>query len=132
MEVPGNRNFMVTYDGTMWCMNGVFMGNVVGSNIVGGSIIGGDLQIGVMLDGSTYYKVNDPCDWNKLLAPTQTPVPIPPGAASIIQPDGSAMFSAITIYNGNINIGGFHVIGYDPETQKGTTTSTSPDAGHLI
>lgn len=84
MEVPGNRNFMVTYDGTMWCMNGVFMGNVVGSNIVGGSIIGGDLQIGVMLDGSTYYKVNDPCDWNKLLAPTQTPVPIPPGAASII------------------------------------------------
>lgn len=43
MEVPGNRNFMVTYDGTMWCMNGVFMGNVVGSNIVGGSIIGGDL-----------------------------------------------------------------------------------------
>ena len=132
MEIPGNRNFMVTYDGTMWCMNGVFMGNVVGSNIVGGSIIGGDLQIGVMLDGSTYYRVNDPCDWNKLLAPTQTPVPIPPGAASIIQPDGSAMFSAITIYNGNINIGGFHVIGYDPETQKGSTTSTSPDAGHLI
>lgn len=42
------------------------------------------------------------------------------------------MFSAITIYNGNINIGGFHVIGYDPETQKGSTTSTSPDAGHLI
>lgn len=133
MEVPGNRNFMVTYDGTMWCMNGVFMGNVVGSNIVGGSIIGGDLQIGMMTEGATYYKVDNACEWPKLYAPTQTPVPIPPAAASIIKPNGEAMFSSVTIYNGNINIGGFHVIGYDENiTVDGGSVTTAPDAGHLI
>lgn len=133
MEVPGNRNFMVTYDGTMWCMNGVFMGNVVGSNIVGGSIIGGDLQIGMMTEGATYYKVDSACEWPKLWAPTQTPVPIPPAAASIIKPNGAAMFSSVTIYNGNINIGGFHVIGYDENiVADGGSVTTAPDAGHLI
>ncbi len=38
LYIPGDRNFMVTYDGTLWAMNGVFMGNVIGSNILGGRI----------------------------------------------------------------------------------------------
>jgi len=38
LRIPGNRNFMVTYDGTLWAMNGVFMGAIIGSNIIGGRI----------------------------------------------------------------------------------------------
>ena len=52
---------MVTYDGTLWAMNGVFMGAVIGSNIIGGRIQGAEIGIGhnpnpdewvwVMIDG---------------------------------------------------------------------------------
>lgn len=138
LEVPGDRNFLVTYDGTMWSMNGIFMGNVVGSNIVGGSIVGGDLAIGELDENAVYYAVDDECDWRNLLAPTQSPRRIVDetnndGAAEIGS-DGGASFSYLNIYGGNINIGGFHIIGYNPQsTDFGENyDKMGVDAGHLV
>lgn len=53
--IPGDRNFMVTYDGTMWAMNGVFMGNVIGSNIVGGRVQGVEIGIGCTVKEAYQY-----------------------------------------------------------------------------
>ncbi len=135
LEVPGDRNFMVTYDGTMWSMNGIFMGNVVGSNIIGGSIVGGDLAIGEVPEDATFYEVDSKCDWPNLLAPIQRPRKVSEvaglGGAAEISPDGSITASKINIYNGNINIGGFHIIGYDPE-KPDDFLSTGSDSGHLV
>jgi hypothetical protein len=46
IKIPGNRNFLVTYDGSLWAMNATIVGNIIGSNIMGGSIIGAELHIG--------------------------------------------------------------------------------------
>lgn len=46
LNIPGDRNFMVTYDGTLWAMNGIFMGVLIGSNIIGGRIQGAEIGIG--------------------------------------------------------------------------------------
>lgn len=62
---------MVTYDGTLWAMNGVFMGNVIGSNFVGGRIQGSEIGIGggIDKDGYHWYQVKRLCDWPPLKAP---------------------------------------------------------------
>lgn len=79
--IPGDRNFLVTYDGTMWCMNGVFLGNVIGSNILGGRIQGGEIGIGIeaLGDGNKMYELEwDPdglvkdCEWTILSPPKET------------------------------------------------------------
>jgi len=36
LHIPGFRNFLVTYDGTMWARNAVVQGNLIGSNIIAG------------------------------------------------------------------------------------------------
>lgn len=61
LQIPGDRNFMVTYDGTLWAMNGVFMGAVIGSNIIGGRIQGAEIGIGqskVNEDETTYVMLD--------------------------------------------------------------------------
>lgn len=50
LQIPADRNFMVTYDGTLWAMNGVFMGVLIGSNIVGGRLQGSEIGIGKAID----------------------------------------------------------------------------------
>lgn len=115
--IPGDRNFMVTYDGTLWAMNGVFMGNVIGSNIIGGRIQGAALGIGKPqdIDWSTVQKISKMCDWEKLLAPvsrelTQEEQDAAYGAFSV-DPDGNVICKNIIIYGGSIDLGTFHIVG---------------------
>lgn len=117
LNIPGDRNFMVTYDGTLWAMNGVFMGLVLGSNIVGGRIQGAELGIGDKIEDdldiwvhitpwqwentlSEYAREilskNYPgvfpstdCDWPYLIAPVETKVKL-----SEIRPNLSTAFQA--------------------------------------
>lgn len=56
LKIPGDRNFMVTYDGTLWAMNGNFMGNIIGSNIIGGKIQGAEIGLGIKNLNSSEYK----------------------------------------------------------------------------
>jgi len=77
--IPGNRNFLVTYDGTLWAMNANIMGNVIGSNILGGRIQGGEIGIGVPKNGGnapyTFYEITDrDCGWSSLKPPIETKI----------------------------------------------------------
>lgn len=119
MYIPGNRNFMVTYDGTLWAMNGVFMGNVIGSNIVGGRIQGVEVGIGDPddIDFSKIRKIQEQDKWAMLKPPTaralnQDEIDELVGTTTI-NSHGKMIVSEIIIYGGQIDMGSFHIIGND-------------------
>jgi hypothetical protein len=74
MFIPGDRNFLVTYDGTLWAMNAVIMGNVIGSSIIGGQIVGSRIAIGLEPSNTystyIYNQVGAVDNWPQLVAPT--------------------------------------------------------------
>lgn len=127
--IPGDRNFMVTYDGTMWAMNGVFMGNVIGSNIVGGRVQGVEIGIGCTVkEAYQYQHILDHCDWPPLLAPSYKWITDPrmdnvmlqnceEGVpAFYVDKYGNAAASSMRIFGGSIDIGTFHIKGKPPLT----------------
>lgn len=130
--IPGDRNFMVTYDGTLWAMNGVFVGNVIGSNIVGGRLQGCEIGIGCTVKEDYMYQyITDPCDWRPLEAPvyewvtdpTMNHVKIQSNCAGqggvpgfYIDKYGNAAASSMRIFGGSIDIGTFHIKGKDPKS----------------
>lgn len=125
MYIPGDRNFMVTYDGTMWAMNGVFMGNILGSNIIGGRMVGTEIGIGDPievgdLDGFTLpqksnwgemksaeLKRLDEMGRNDQLIDFFEQIK----RKSHILPNGRAAFKEVFIYGGEIHLGTFHILG---------------------
>lgn len=117
--IPGDRNFMVTYDGTLWAMNGIFMGAIIGSNIIGGRIQGAELGIGhdSFDDKDIIYEINNVDDWEKLIAPKEvqsdigTAMGTPGNVASYIDEKGNLKCNSLQIYGGTIDIGHFHIIG---------------------
>ncbi|DAT81250.1 MAG TPA: hypothetical protein [Caudoviricetes sp.] len=83
LSIPGDRNFMVTYDGTLWAMNGIFLGVIIGSNIVGGRIQGAEIGIGHRPSHykKTYvmdedYGAKKDCEFTQLEAPYDALRPI--------------------------------------------------------
>lgn len=152
LNIPGDRNFMVTYDGTLWAMNGVFMGAVIGSNIVGGRIQGAEIGIGhnpdidenvyVMVDGIP--KRNIICDILELKAPSDLERRIyqngTPGDENdyglgglgfYVDSKGNVIANSIKIYGGSIDIGRFHILGRASASQE-SGTLTADDYGRLV
>lgn len=131
LYIPGNRNFMVTYDGTLWAMNGVFMGVVIGSNIIGGRMQGVELGVGCKDTGEPYkyQKIEDECDWPPLLAPkyrwtddaTESGVQIAGDKQNLpafyVDQKGNVSCASIRIFGGSIDIGTFHIRGKDLDAQ---------------
>ena len=121
--IPGDRNFMVTYDGTMWAMNGVFLGNVIGSNIIGGRINGAEIGIGDVLEKDDWENMYVPLgfgDWGELKSPQLQRAEVANGLDGIfsqfqktahILNDGTALFRTVFIFGGEIHLGTFHVLG---------------------
>ncbi len=134
--VPGDRNFMVTYDGTLWAMNGVFLGNIIGSNIIGGRLQGAELGVGCTTDRAP-YKFQDitDCEWAPLMAPGWEWIDDPLTSGVEIAGDktntpsfyvdyqGNVSCSSIRIFGGSIDIGTFHIVGQDPNAQAESDTS---------
>lgn len=142
--IPGNRNFMVTYDGTLWAMNGVFMGNVIGSNFVGGRIQGSEIGIGTGQgdDGYQYDKVNSDDDWPYLIAPTSIKQGSRDANNGMIDDSeavprfwvdrfGNTSMATAHIRGGSIDIGSFHVLGPNEYTADGTPIN-SDTYGKLV
>lgn len=142
--IPGNRNFMVTYDGTLWAMNGVFMGNVIGSNFVGGRIQGSEIGIGTGQedDGYQYDKVNSDDDWPRLLAPTSIKQGSRDANNGMIDESekvprfwvdrfGNTSMATAHIRGGSIDIGSFHILGPDEYLADGTPIN-SDSYGKLV
>lgn len=137
LNIPGDRNFMVTYDGTLWAMNGIFMGVVIGSNIVGGRIQGSEIGIGNRLDQyediyviSPEYGINR-CDWADLKSPVDEKVRLEdiletPDVAFYVDRTGSVVAREIKIYGGRIDMGRFHILGAED------STADRDEYGHLI
>lgn len=114
--IPGDRNFMVTYDGTMWAMNGVFLGNILGSNIVGGRIRGAEIGIGDKKGNkydTIYYPLGYTDDWRYLTPPVLGAIDISKMAPSsfYVNSDGVVWCKDIYIYGGSLSLGRFHVLG---------------------
>lgn len=132
MYIPGDRNFMVTYDGTMWAMNGVFLGNVIGSNIIGGRLNGTEIGIGRNLKPEEWANslwLKHYGNWGYLWGPS-----VKYGKNKItekwdddvqkirrsfirtsqINADGSALFKKIYVLGGEVHIGTFHILGKTP------------------
>lgn len=140
--IPGDRNFMVTYDGTMWAMNGVFLGNVIGSNIIGGRLRGVEIGVGDSFDNEQdkpeYLRVPVPNeDWSQLL-PTafQDLGDAHPKYRGILQKfyvthDGDVTCRNIAILGGCIHLGSFHIIGGDDAVHEKDGSFQHGD-GHLI
>jgi hypothetical protein len=141
LNIPGDRNFMVTYDGTLWAMNGIFMGVLIGSNIVGGRIQGAEIGIGHRPPHAdeSYVMMHDEarqeCEFKALLAPFDALRPIDEngtpgeckkgkGLGFYVDPNGNVIANSIKIYGGSIDIGRFHIMG-----GRGVD---DPDYGHLI
>lgn len=127
LYIPGDRNFMVTYDGTLWAMNGVFMGNVIGSNIIGGRLQAVELGVGsledVDIDDIRVYDEDSECDWDNLVPPRTRPLRQDEiegffGAFSV-HTDGSVIANNLTIYGGSIDLGSFHIIGKEHSSARG-------------
>lgn len=117
LRIPGNRNFMVTYDGTLWAMNGIFMGAVIGSNIIGGRIQGAEIGIGENSGENYNIKVNSGM-LKTLVAPVQgsesvtEPLKRLGGGEKLglyISPKGEVVANNIVIYGGKIDVGGLHI-----------------------
>lgn len=154
--IPGDRNFMVTYDGTMWAMNGVFLGNVIGSNIIGGRINGAQIGIGDNLtkkDFDKSYWIAGLGDWGTLCPPevvrgdnlswyyglnrAVTGLRENFQKVSQINPTGDSLFKRIFMMGGEIHVGTFHILGRDDWTEKYAGSSAYPyysqeQEGHLI
>lgn len=117
LAIPGDRNFMVTYDGTLWAMNGVFMGAVIGSNIIGGRIQGAEIGVGWKTEEDTdVWRIRDTDQWSYLTAPTEykvstRPEEIPDNLAFYVSKAGDVVARSLAIYGGSIDIGHFHLIG---------------------
>lgn len=121
LYIPGDRNFMVTYDGTMWAMNGVFLGNVIGSNIIGGRMRGVEIGIGdkPLVDTRDIKIPDNDENWSQLQPPTKVFLyikhpeyeDIPTNA--FIDRKGNALFKNVAIFGGCIHIGSFHIMGED-------------------
>lgn len=138
LYIPGDRNFMVTYDGTLWAMNGVFMGNVIGSNILGGRIQGAELGIGKPqeIDWSKVRVIDSLCDWHNLLMPisrnlTEEEEKRANGAFSV-DTDGNVICRNIAIYGGSVDLGTFHIIGTEVSADDGYGTKDRKIGGTLI
>lgn len=118
LKIPGDRNFMITYDGTLWAMNGVFMGNVIGSNIVGGRFQGGEVGIGGRPNYSKYKEVFQSADnWKYLQAPYDESRPLTDSFgrdiphAFFVDANGNAFINNAVLYGGRIDVDGFHIDG---------------------
>lgn len=151
LSIPGDRNFLVTYDGTLWAMNGVFMGAVIGSNIIGGRIQGAEIGIGGTIDGDKLIWTMDPiaeqyepdlkrtCEYEYLSPPIDVKIKFSQlnpfngkqPRAFYVSYDGSVYAQKMFIYGGSIDIGRFHILG---ETkQEGEEIGIDdPEYGHLI
>lgn len=127
LSIPGDRNFMVTYDGTLWAMNGIFMGAVIGSNIIGGRIQGAEFGVG-RTDGDAWYYRMDPvnskgtsvpsksrCHPAELMPPRETKMSVAengaPNVAFYVNAKGEVVANKISIYGGRIDVGRFHIMG---------------------
>lgn len=137
LAIPGNRNFLVTYDGTLWAMNGIFMGTVIGSNIIGGRIQGAELGIGnITNDRRFYYRMED-WERNRKCYPDQLKPPIEvkakviengaPNVSFYVDTNGEVIANRLSLYGGRIDIGHFHIFGEDPDDEDDPTSY-----GHLL
>ena len=131
LYVPGERNFMVTYDGTLWAMNGVFMGNVISSNIIGGRIQGGEIGIGsdpgkqfAIFHG---WELTGKDDWIRFSPPQLREYwgdwtsihfangrGVPPHAF-FVDVDGNVTAKSIRIYGGSLHLNTFHILGQEDQ-----------------
>ena len=141
LSIPGDRNFMVTYDGTLWAMNGIFLGVIIGSNIVGGRIQGAEIGIGHRPSHyeKTYvmdedYGAKKDCEFTQLEAPYDALRPIDEngtpgkcekgqGLGFYVDTEGNVIANSMKIYGGSIYIGRFHIMGGDMSDQ---------DYGHMV
>lgn len=128
--IPGDRNFLVTYDGTMWAMNAVIIGNVIGSNIIGGRIQGCEIGIGTCDNDEPYQfqKIISDCDWPPLKAPLYQWITDPREnnveiqgcenrvPAFYVDKFGNVSASSMRIFGGSIDIGTFHIRGRTPHS----------------
>lgn len=135
--IPGDRNFMVTYDGTLWAMNGVFMGNVIGSNIIGGRIQGVQMATGeppTDAELSDIFVIDRVCDWDHLIPPHSAP--LPPeirdqiAGAWYVDEYGNAYAKNLRLYGGSIHLGTFHILGKDDT--DGTSGLGDSNIGNLV
>lgn len=148
LNIPGDRNFMVTYDGTVWAMNGIFMGVLIGSNIVGGRIQGAEIGIGHNPNANSYSYVMEEehgaltdCKFEELWAPHDVRRPIndnhTPGKCEkgygglgfYVDGQGNVIANSIRIYGGSIDIGRFHIMGTALASE---TAIIDEDYGHLV
>lgn len=139
LAIPGDRNFLVTYDGTLWAMNGVFMGAVIGSNIIGGRIQGSEIGIGEA-EGSppaiwTVQKRLEPdadpeCRFEYLMPPLDVYhiLDLPGNVAFYVDTAGNVQCRSIAIYGGSIDMGRFHIVGKD----ENDPNFDDAEYGHLI
>lgn len=141
--IPGDRNFLVTYDGTLWAMNGIFMGAVIGSNIIGGRIQGAEIGIGTNPNPQEKMWVIDPdhrnCDWLNLVPPqdmlkpwSQNGTPGTKKLAFYVDAKGRVIANYINIYGGSIDVGRFHILGVNPNNPNNNQAQQDPDYGHLV
>lgn len=149
-EIPGDRNFMVTYDGTMWAMNGVFMGNVIGANVLGGRIQGSQIGIGQLAETiyenksiKTMYApgANIFCAWKSLSAPNSGEIAIENfpfyKAKSKFYADENGVNGLMEITGGSLDVGGFHIFGWPSveklmDRNKKEQKDYAGEIGHLV
>lgn len=147
LSIPGDRNFLVTYDGTLWAMNGVFMGAVIGSNIIGGRIQGAEIGIGSSMEADTQIWTMDPkvnpkldCSYPDLEPPMDVkaslidiiPYTGEKPRAFYVSYDGSVYAQKLYIYGGSIDIGRFHILGLDRSVTEEGAGIDDPNYGHLV
>lgn len=150
LAIPGDRNFLVTYDGTLWAMNGVFMGAVIGSNIIGGRIQGAEIGIGGSIDANRMIWTMDPiandpdlkreCDFELLYPPRDVKVPLKDlmpytgdqPRAFYVSYDGSVYAQRLYIYGGSIDIGRFHILGEELDENGNPSDIDDEEYGHLV
>lgn len=125
--IPGDRNFMVTYDGTLWAMNGVFMGNVIGSNILGGRLQGVEMGIGdpkdVKVENIWVVDEETSCLWSQL-EPAKTRRLRDDEIEGIfgaftVHNDGTVIANKLMLWGGQIDLGSFHILGVENDSGYG-------------
>lgn len=181
IEIPGNRRFLVTYDGTMYALNAFIKGNLISSNIIGSQFFNGsgtfavtekgNLGIGLGENWKETYVLCEKQDrlydsddwieggyadtWSYNTPRTQTrnittvfednPAALKDftdsktgGYNFFVSSTGTVVCNDIHIQGGNLDIGGFHIIGRNQgKVKKGDIVSfgtmylvgTEPDSG---
>jgi len=125
LESPGQRNFLVTYDGTLWAMNAIIKGNIISSNIIGGSIYGAEIGIGNDNTTALYedYRIEALDDFIQLKAPKEKKYINNTGetapTAFYVNTNGEVWARAMNIYGGQIHIGHFHILGAEDASDLG-------------